>query len=126
MDDIRNLKCKCCHCWDSYEGCQGFDCDVDYKLSIHRVKETAKEYGVSIEVITAMLVAEENKRLSSCNDEDDYTLPDDFDPETDTQFLISFSDAVDLDKKRLVDMDIEDLKRLRAELNFVLEMRENE
>lgn len=123
MDTIRDLKCKCCQCWDSYEGCQGFDCDVDYKLSIQRVKETAKECGIPIEAITAMLIAEENKRLPVDNDEDGSILPYDFDPETDTQFLISFSDAIDLGKKRLVDMDTEDLKRLKAELDFVLGAR---
>ena len=126
MDTIRDLKCKCCQCWDSYEGCQGFDCDVDYKLSIQRVKETAKECGIPIEAMTAMLIAEENKTLSSSDDEADSILPDDFDPETDTQFLISVVDSPDLGKKRLVDMDVEDLKRLKVELDFVLEMREED
>jgi hypothetical protein len=123
MGEIRDLKCKCCKCWDSYEGCQAWDCDTDFAIVIEKVNKTAKEYGISVEAIMAMLALEENNKRYNESVSDDCILPDDFDPETDTQFLVSFANSTDLGKKRLVDMDTEDLKRLRAELDYVLETR---
>ena len=88
-----------------------------------KLRKTAKEYGMSPGQIVAAIMElqkEEKARETSVS------LPYDFNPETDTEFLISFADATDLGKKRLIDMDTADLEKLRAELEFVLETRKNE
>ena len=93
------------------------------------VKETAKAYGMSSDTIMAILMAEEAKKRDASmnrNDEDDSILPDDFDHYRDTQFLISFADSPDLGKKMLIEMAPDDLKRLRAEIDAVLKIREDE
>ena len=123
MQDIRKIRCSCCKCYDSFDGCTAFDCSVDFEIHPMKLRETAKEYGMSPGQIVAAIIElqkEEKARETSVS------LPSDFDPETDTEFLISFADATDLGKKRLVDMDTEDLEKLRAELEFVLETRKNE
>jgi hypothetical protein len=42
MMDIKKLKCECCKCHDDFDGCTAFDCDIDFEISIAKVKETAK------------------------------------------------------------------------------------
>lgn len=123
MDDIRDLKCRCCKCYDSFDGCTAFDCKYDFEISAQKLREASKECGISPGQIVAFIMAMDkaNREIDA-----DSELPDNFDPATDTKFLISFTDSPDLGKKRLMDMETEDLKRLREELNFVLEAREDE
>ena len=88
-----------------------------------KLRKTAKEYGMSPgQIVAAILELQKEEEAG----ETSVSLPYDFNPETDTEFLISFADATDLGKKRLVDMDTADLEKLRAELEFVLETRKNE
>ena len=131
----KDLKCQCCRCWDSYEGCQGFDCDVDFKVSIEKVKHVSRESGMSVESIVALLQAEEDRRNAMRMDDyrtgnegvdNDNFLPDNFDPYRDTQFLISFADSPDLGKRLLVEMHVDDLKRLRAEIDAVIKVQEGD
>ena len=129
----RDLKCQCCRCWDSCEGCQAFDCDVDFKISIEKVKNVSRESGMSVEAIVGLIQAEDDRRnamhIDACRaghdaaDNDNF-LPDNFDPYRDTKFLITFADYPDLGKKLLVDLDTENLKRLKAEIDTVLKMRD--
>ena len=120
MQNIHEIRCNCCKCHDDFDGCTAFDCRIDFEIHPMKLRKTAKEYGMSPGQIVAAIMElqkEEDARNAS------HALPSDFNPETDTQFLISFVDATDLGKKRLVDMDTEDLNRLLAEINFVLEAR---
>ena len=129
MLDMRRLKCNCCRRYDCYDGCIAFDCDVDFEISIAKVKETAEAYGMSADTITLMLMEEEKKKEKARKEaeaeaEEDDILPDDFNPFYDSQFLISFADSPGIGKKLLVEMDVEDLKRLRAEIYAVLKIQE--
>jgi hypothetical protein len=75
-----------------------------------------------------MLMAEEEKKEKDRMDaetEDDI-LPEDFNPFYDSRFLISFADSPDLGKRLLVEMDLDDLKRLRAEIDATLKVQEGE
>lgn len=123
MDDIAKMKCAVCKCHDSFDGCTAFDCQYDFEISAQKLREASRDYGIPAGQIVASIMA-----MDKANHETSITneLPDDFNPETDTQFLISFADALDLGKKRLVDMETNDLKRLMAEINFVLEARSDE
>ena len=127
--NIKELKCACCRCYDCFDGCTAWDCDVDFEVSIQRVKDAAKAYGMSVDMITALLVADEERRLAEkakeSNGEDDI-LPDDFNPFYDSKFLIAFADSPDLGKRLLVEMDPDDLKRLRAEIDAALKVQEGE
>ena len=127
--NIKELKCACCRCYDCFDGCTAWDCDIDFEVSIQRVKEAAKDYGMSVDMITALLVADEERRLAEkakeSNDEDN-VLPEDFNPYYDSKFLITFADSPNLGKKMLVDMVPEDLKRLRAEIDATLKIQEGE
>lgn len=123
MQNIHEIRCNCCKCHDDFDGCTAFDCRIDFEIHPMKLRKTAKEYGMSPGQIVAAIMElqkEEKARETSVS------LPYDFNPETDTEFLISFADATDLGKKRLVDMDTVDLEKLRAELEFVLETRKNE
>lgn len=59
MSEIRDLKCQCCKCYDSFDGCTAFDCECDHAISIPRVKEVAKEYGMTVADVAALLKLEE-------------------------------------------------------------------
>jgi hypothetical protein len=132
INEIEHLKCKCCKCYDSFDGCQALDCDVDFGISIPRVKEVAKEYGLSVDTIAAVLEYDEAMRLSRHAvehqldeiDDIDNGLPENFPPLYDSKFLISFADSPYLGKKTLVEMHPEDLKRLRAEIDAALQLQE--
>ena len=123
MDDISKMKCAVCKCHDNFDGCTAFDCQYDFEISAQKLREAAKDYGIPAGQIVASIMAmdKSNSESETANE-----LPDDFNPEIDTQFLISLADATDFGKKRLVDMDTEDLNRLLAEIHFVLEARLNE
>jgi hypothetical protein len=133
MREIRDLKCQCCKCYDSFDGCQAFDCKYDFDISIAKVKEVSKESGMSVEAIVALIQAEEDRRNAMrmddyrTGDEDvdnNNFLPDDFDPYHDSAFLISFADTTDIGKRMLIEMHHDDLKRLRAEIDTVLKIQE--
>ena len=127
MCDIKKLKCTCCKCYDSFNGCTAWDCDVDFEISIAKVKDAAKEYGLSVDAIAAVLVANEEKRLAEnskeSNADEDNILPEDFNLFYDSKFLIIFADAPGLGKRLLVEMSPDDLKRLRAEIDAALKVQ---
>lgn len=130
MSEIRDLKCQCCKCYDSFDGCTAFDCQYDFEISMSRVKNVSEESGMSVGTIIALLELErENERIRNEhreNETDDNILPDDFNPFYDSKFLISFADSPDLSKKLLVEMHVDDLKRLRAEIDAALKIQEGE
>lgn len=121
MPKIGDLKCQCCRCYDSFDGCTAFDCQYDFEISIARVKEVSRESGMSVDAIIALLEMAEKKERKG---ED--ILTDDFNPVSDSQFLISFADSPDLGKKLLVEMSTDDLKRLRAEIDAALKIQEDQ
>jgi hypothetical protein len=88
-----------------------------------RVKEVSKESGMSVDAIVALLTMMEAKKE---REDEDNILPDDFNPFYDSKFMISFADSPDLGKKLLVEMDLDDLKRLRAEIDATLKVQEGE
>lgn len=55
MSDIKNLKCYCCKCYDSFNGCTAWDCKNDFEISIEKIKQVSEEYGISISDITALI-----------------------------------------------------------------------
>ena len=55
MSDIKNLKCYCCKCYDSFYGCTAWSCKDDFEISIDKIKQVSEEYGVSISDITALI-----------------------------------------------------------------------
>lgn len=126
MPDLKKLKCECCKCYDSFDGCTAFDCQYDFEISVDKVHEAAKAYQLSPEFIMSMLVEEKariaNERMKEAKDQ---YLADNFDPETDSEFLISFADATVLEKKRLVELDTEQLLRLKAEVDHILNERDD-
>jgi hypothetical protein len=135
VSDTRDLKCQCCKCYDSFDGCTAFDCQYDFEISITKVKDISRESGMSVEAIVALIQAEEDRR--NAMRVDDYRtgdkvvdnnnfVPENFDPYHDSNFLISFADATDIGKRMLIEMHSEDLKRLRAEIDHVLKLKEME
>lgn len=48
MSDIKNMKCYCCKCYDSFDGCTAWDCKNDFEISIEKIKQVAEDYGLSI------------------------------------------------------------------------------
>lgn len=123
MDDISKMKCAVCKCHDNFDGCTAFDCQYDFEISAQKLREAARDYGIPAgQIVASIMAMDKTNRENNASNE----LPDDFNPETDTQFLISFANALDLGKNRLIDMETEDLKRLLAEINFVLEARNND
>ena len=69
-----NLKCKCCECYDSYEGCCAFDCSVDFKLSLSKVSEVARQYNMSSDWILGLINAINARNESDEHDDDDDIL----------------------------------------------------
>lgn len=59
MGQIKDLKCKCCRCYDSFDGCTAFDCNYDFELSIDKIKGVAEDYGISVADVAALLKLEE-------------------------------------------------------------------
>ena len=55
MSDIKNLKCYCCRCYDSFDGCVAWNCADDFEISIEKIKEVSQDYGLSIADITALI-----------------------------------------------------------------------
>ena len=55
MSDIKNLKCHCCRCYDSFDGCVAWNCADDFEISIEKIKEVSQDYGLSIADITALI-----------------------------------------------------------------------
>ena len=55
MSDIKNIKCYCCKCYDSFDGCTAWDCEHDFEIIIEKLKQVAKDYGLSIVDITALI-----------------------------------------------------------------------
>lgn len=55
MSDIKNMKCYCCKCYDSFDGCAAWSCKDDFEISIDKIKQVSEEYGVSISDITALI-----------------------------------------------------------------------
>lgn len=55
MSDIKNMKCYCCKCYDSFDGCTAWDCENDFEIIIEKLKQVAKDYGLSIVDITALI-----------------------------------------------------------------------
>ena len=45
MSDIKDLKCACCKCYDSFDGCTAWSCKSDFEINIKKTKETADNYG---------------------------------------------------------------------------------
>lgn len=133
ISNMRDLKCQCCRCYDSFDGCAAFDCQYDFEISLQRVKEVSRESGMSVDTIIALIQAEEDKRRAANADnyrtgneciDNNNILPEDFNPFYDSQFLISFADSPDLGKRLLVEMNAGDLKRLRAEIDAALKIQE--
>jgi hypothetical protein len=135
VSETRDLKCQCCKCYDSFDGCTAFDCQYDFEIAITKVKAISRESGMSVEAIVALIQAEEDRR--NAMHVDDYRTGDkvadnnnfvheDFNPYHDSNFLISFADATDIGKKMLIEMHPEDLKRLRAEIDNILKLKEIE
>lgn len=52
-DDFKSMRCCCCTYYDSFEGCRAWDCCPKY--SILKIKEEAKEQGMSVADIVALL-----------------------------------------------------------------------
>lgn len=123
MSELRDLKCQCCKCYDSFDGCTAFDCQYDFEISLQKAKEVSRESGMAVDTIIALIQAEEDRRRATSSD-DDNILPDDFNPFYDSKFLISFADSPDIGKRLLVEMSAEDLKRLRAEVDAALKIQE--
>ena len=128
MLDIKKLKCDCCRCHDDFDGCTAWDCDVDFEISMTKVKDTANAYGMSVDTITLMLMAEEERKEKTWKkaETEENVLSENFNPFYDSKFLITFADSPDLGKKLLVEMSPEDLKRLRAEVDAALKIQEGE
>lgn len=59
MSEIKDLKCKCCKCHDSFDGCTAFMCQYDFALSIEKIKQVAEDYGISVADVAALLKLEE-------------------------------------------------------------------
>ena len=55
MSDIKNLKCYCCKCSDSFYGCTAWSCKDDFEISIDKIKEVSNQDGISISDITALI-----------------------------------------------------------------------
>lgn len=55
MSDIKNMKCYCCKCYDSFDGCTAWSCKDDFEISIDKIKQVSEEYGMSISDITALI-----------------------------------------------------------------------
>lgn len=55
MSDIKNLKCYCCKCYDSFDGCTAWDCKNDFEISIEKIKQCLEVYGISISDLTALI-----------------------------------------------------------------------
>lgn len=122
MPEIKDIKCKCCKCHDSFDGCTAFDCQYDFEISIQKVKETAQEYGMSVDTIMALLMTAANKNEVTSDEET--SLPDDFNPFYDSHFMVCSDDENGSEPRRLVEMLPDDLKRLRAEIEAVLNIQE--
>jgi hypothetical protein len=55
MSDIKNLKCYCCKCYDSFDGCTAWSCKDDFEISIDKIKQVSKIMDLSIADITALI-----------------------------------------------------------------------
>lgn len=55
MSDIKNLKCYCCKYYDSFDGCAAWSCEDDFKISIEKIKQVSKDYGLSIRDTIALI-----------------------------------------------------------------------
>lgn len=115
MSDFRDLKCQCCRCHDDFDGCVAFDCRYDFEISLEKAKAISRESGMSVDTIIGLIKFEESKNYSH---DDSETLTD-FDPYKDSKFLISMPESGD-NYKMLIEMDADDLKRLRLEIDAIL------
>lgn len=55
MNDIKNMKCYCCKCYDSFDGCTVWACKDDFEISIDKIKQVSEDYGMSIADIVALI-----------------------------------------------------------------------
>lgn len=118
--DVKKLKCECCRCYDEFDGCMGFDCQYDFELSMSRVSEVAAHHHISNDTLVGLImdmVKEQQRKEQS----DTCVLPDDFDP-ADSDFRISQESDMYDRNFRLIELDRETLERLRAEINFILDI----
>ena len=114
MLEIRDLKCKCCKCYDSFDGCTAFDCEIDFQFSMEKAINIAREYGVSFDSIIAILGSELQKnghRSLECSS-NEYG---------DEQFMVIVS-GVD-EPTSLCDMKTSDLQLLKQDIDRILQER---
>ena len=45
MSDIKNLKCYCCKCYDSFDGCTAWSCKDDFEISIDKIKQATRNFA---------------------------------------------------------------------------------
>lgn len=55
MSDTKNLKCYCCKYYDSFDGCTALSCKDDFKISIEKIKQVSKDYGLNIQDTIALI-----------------------------------------------------------------------
>ena len=55
MNDIKDLKCACCKCYDSFDGCTAWSCESDLEINIKKTKETAEDYGLDVSEVLALI-----------------------------------------------------------------------
>ena len=55
MSDIKDLKCACCKCYDSFDGCTAWSCESDFEINIKKTKETAEDYGLDVSEVLALI-----------------------------------------------------------------------
>lgn len=64
MNDIKkNMKCYCCKCYDSFDGCTAWSCKDDFEISIDKIKQVSEDYGMSIADIVVLIGAENMGRI---------------------------------------------------------------
>ena len=55
MSDIKNMKCYCCKCYDSFDGCTAWDCENGFEIIIEKLKQVAENYGLDVHEVLALI-----------------------------------------------------------------------